>query len=175
MDEALWHRMEVRFWTALPTVVAAVLAVLSAAPPGGAGLPGAMPFLPAVAVFHWSVYRPDLLPRGAVFGVGLLHDALSGAPFGVSAVALLALQFVAVGQRRLFAGRGPLAVWLGFAALAAAAAAVSWLAASLWHAAPVPAAPVAVQACMTAAFYPLAAWPFAALQRELAPAAELRR
>lgn len=167
VDDGPWRRVEAQARMALPCLVALPLALVSALPLGPPHLGPAMPFLPAAAVFHWTVYRPDLMPRGAVFAIGLLHDGLTGAPLGMAAAALLALQAAAAACRPFFAGATVAAAWLGFGALAAAAAALSWCLASLYHLAPVPAAPAAAQACLTAACYPLLARGFIALQRGL--------
>lgn len=174
VDDGPWRRVEAQARMALPCLVALPLALLSALPLGPPHLGPAMPFLPAAAVFHWTVYRPDLMPRGAVFAIGLLHDGLTGAPLGMAAAALLALQAAAAACRPFFAGATVAAAWLGFGALAAAAAALSWCLASLYHLAPVPAAPAAAQACLTAACYPLLAPAFIALQRGLPAPARTR-
>ena len=173
-DGAFWPRLGARLWKATPVALALPLALVSAMPPGPAGLGPVMPFLAAPAVFHWALYRPDLMPRGAVFALGLVHDALTGAPFGLGALVLLLLHAAAVAWRRFLAGRTVAVVWGGFGLCAVFAAGFSWLAASLYHLAPVPPAPVAAHWALTAACYPFLAWPFAALQRELPPAAPAR-
>lgn len=166
MDDIRWQRLEAGLRKAAPVAIALPLTVLSAMPPALAAPGPVMPFLPALAVFHWGVWRPDLMPPSAVFAIGLIHDGLTGAPLGLSALALLALR-AAAGRRRFFAGRALPAVWLGFALVAAAVAAFSWLAVSLYHLQPAPPAPAAARWGLTVACYPFAAWAFAALQREL--------
>ena len=52
------------------------------------------PLLGLTAVYHWSLHRPDIFPSIAAFGLGLLTDALSGAPFGINALIFLAVHGV---------------------------------------------------------------------------------
>ncbi len=167
MDEAIWRRFETALRMAVPVALTAALTLVCSMPVGPANLGPVMPFLPAIAVFHWTVWRPNLMPRGAVFAIGLLHDGLTGAPLGMSAIALLGLQWVVGRRRRFFAGRTMPVAWSGFALLAMLATGFCWLAASLYYLEPMPVAAVGPQLCLTVACYPFLAWPFAALQREL--------
>lgn len=61
----------------------------------------ALPALGFVAVFVWTTFQPGLMPPWLAFVLGLATDALTGAPFGVSATlfALTAL-FVRLFERR---------------------------------------------------------------------------
>ena len=165
MIDAAWQRVESGLRMAVPVALAAAFALLSTAPLGPPHLGPAMPFLPALAVFHWTVYRPDLMPRAAVFAVGLLHDSLTGAPLGLSAFALLAPQVAAGRARRFFAERAMPAVWCGFALFAAFASALSWIGGSLYRFAPLPADAALAQLALTIACYPFAAALFSWVQR----------
>jgi len=65
-------------------------------------LPGFAEIAPAfalMAVYHWTIYRPDLLPPFAVFVAGVLLDLLSGTlDFGLSPMSLLIARGVLMGQ-----------------------------------------------------------------------------
>ena len=72
-----------------------------------------MPMLIAVAsVYYWSIYRPEYMPIGAVFLLGLVHDFFSGGPFAATALALLALHLVTLTQRETLAGKSFIVIWL---------------------------------------------------------------
>lgn len=174
LNDSFWQRIEARLRTAAPLALALLMTLLSALPLGPADLGPVMPFLPGLAVFYWTVYRPDLMPRVAVFALGLLHDGLTGAPLGMTALVLLLLQIVAGRYRRFFVGRTLPVSWLGFGLLASGAAAVSWCVASAYHFIPLPAAAAAAQLGLTVAVYPLFAWGFAALHRGLPSPASAR-
>ena len=73
----------------LPTatvVLAAVIGLLPLPIPGYAAL---TPAFALMAVYHWSVYRPDLLPPIGVFAVGFAQDLVTGATVPASALVLL--------------------------------------------------------------------------------------
>ncbi|HEX9646634.1 MAG TPA: rod shape-determining protein MreD [Alphaproteobacteria bacterium] len=166
-ENELWHRIESQLRAMLPFVLTLFLAVLCAVPLGVPGLAPVTPLLPAIAVFYWTVYRPDLLPMTATLLVGLVHDALTGAPFGLTALVLLVLQAVAGTQRRFFTAKALPAAWLGFAVIGTGAVALWWLAASALALRPMPISPSLFQAILTVALYPVIAWPLGTVQREL--------
>src|SRR5205085_11065156 len=70
----------------LTTIIAALVAILPLQIPGYAAL---TPALALMAVYHWTPYRPDLLPSYALFGIGLAEELLTGSLLGVGALTLL--------------------------------------------------------------------------------------
>ncbi|MGE0259064.1 MAG: rod shape-determining protein MreD [Alphaproteobacteria bacterium] len=110
----------------LPTatvVLAAVIGLLPLPIPGYAAL---TPAFALMAVYHWSVYRPDLLPPIGVFAVGFAQDLVTGATVPASALVLLLARAAVLRYRRHFVGRPFPFAWAGFALLVAAAALGSW-------------------------------------------------
>src|SRR4051812_19962774 len=98
----------------LPTatiVLAALLTVVPVRIPGYAAL---TPAFTLMAVYHWTIYRPDLLPPIALFAVGLAVDLMTGGPIGVSPLLLLAARAGVLNYRRYFINRGFAFVWAGF-------------------------------------------------------------
>ena len=144
----------------LPAVVTLAAVLLVALPVGVPFFAVVTPFLPLMAVYYWSIYRPDLLPPAAVFAIGVLQDILTGSPVGLVALVLLLVQALAVSQRRILLGQAFLVEWSGFLLVAAGAALVSWLLASGYNVAVVPPAPFVTQALLTAALYPVGSWLF---------------
>src|SRR5437899_11074957 len=65
------------------TLLAATIAILPVPVPGYAAL---TPAFTLMAVYHWTIYRPDLLPPIGVFAIGLAQDLLGGAPVGIGAL-----------------------------------------------------------------------------------------
>src|SRR6185437_12052003 len=68
------------------TILAGLITILPLRIPGYASL---TPAFTLMAAYHWTIYRPDLLPPVALFAIGLAEDLLVGAPVGVSALLLL--------------------------------------------------------------------------------------
>lgn len=116
------------------------------------------PALTLVAVYYWTLYRPDLMPPAAVFAAGVLLDAVSGGLLGVSPLVLLLVYSLALTQRRFLLGRTFPAVWLGFLATAAIAATLHWLLQSTLHGLAIDPRRALAQALLTTLIYPLFAW-----------------
>src|SRR5579864_8701257 len=105
------------------TVLAAVIAILPVRVPGYAAL---TPAFTLMAVYHWTIYRPDLLPAVVLFAVGLAEDLLTGAPVGVGALVLLLARAAVLQYRRYFVNRAFPFVWSGFTLLAGTAMLGLW-------------------------------------------------
>lgn len=166
-EQEVWHRVETGLRTVVPVLLTLLLTLLSTLRLGIPGLGPVMPLLPAIAVFYWAIYRPDLMPLTATFAIGLVHDSLTGAPLGMTSLVLLVLQGLSGSQRKFFHAKGPFVSWFGFTLLAAAAAMCAWLIASAYYFSLMDPVPVAVQLALTVAAYPLVAWPFGVIQREM--------
>lgn len=138
----------------VPLVLTLCLVLLTVVPYNVPGLAVVTPSLAMMAVFYWSIYRPDLLPATAAFLVGLTQDALGGGPLGLTALVLVLVHGVVVSQRRVFVGKSFFVAWWGFAIVAAGAFALSWLLASLWSGALMPGGPVFFQGLLTVVLYP---------------------
>ncbi len=112
----------------MATTVLATLAGLVALP-----VPEYSRIAPAfvlIAVYCWSVWRPELLPLAGVFLVGLFEDLLRGLPLGLTALMLLAVAGFVQSQRASIYGRSLILFWSAFAPVTVAWMAVEWLAMS---------------------------------------------
>jgi rod shape-determining protein MreD len=105
------------------TVLAALIAIMPLRIPGYAAL---TPAFALMAVYHWAIYRPDLLPPAGLFVIGLAEDLLTGGPVGVNALLLLLARAAVVRQRRHFVNRNFAFVWSGFTLLTMAAMLGLW-------------------------------------------------
>ena len=99
-------------------ILAALLTILPLHAPGYAVL---TPAFVLMAVYHWTIYRPDLLAPVGVFAVGLAQDLLAGTMIGAGALVLLLARAAVLRFRRYFINRTFPVVWGGFALLAGAA------------------------------------------------------
>lgn len=133
-------------------------------------LPGFAIVTPAfalMAVYHWTIYRPDLLPFTAAFAVGLLLDLLNGAPLGISSLVLLLTRAAVLSQRQLFVGRSFPVVWAGFLGVASAAVAFEWAVFCLLYGFLLDIRPALFQGILTVSCYPAASYLFLRVQRNL--------
>jgi len=150
-----------------PSAFAILLVVLASLPWGLPHFTLLCPMVGLVAVYYWTVHRPDLMPAGGAFAIGLAADLVSGAPLGLDAFVLTLAHAVTRANRRALMGESFRLVWLGFFAVAAGAGFVYWLAASLFWTTLLPPRALVAQLAVTVAVYPLAAQLFALAQRRL--------
>jgi len=105
------------------TVLAAIISILPVRLPGYAAL---TPAFTLMAVYHWTIYRPDLLPPLGLFAVGIVQDLLSGGLVGVGALVLLLARAAVLRSRRYFINRTFPFVWSGFTLLGAGTMLALW-------------------------------------------------
>jgi rod shape-determining protein MreD len=117
------NRGLIRFLPLATVALAAIIGLLPLPVPGYAAL---TPAFALMAVYHWSVYRPDLLPPSGLFAVGLAQDLVTGATIPASALVFLLARAAVLRYRRHFIRRLFPFAWAGFAALAAAATLGLW-------------------------------------------------
>lgn len=127
------------------------------------------PVLPAlgfVAVFVWTTFQPGLMPPWLAFVLGLVADALMGAPFGVSATLFAATAlFVRLFERRFGHHRFGFD-WVVLALLSFAYAVVAQQLLVL-AGVEAPLRPLLVQGAATALSYPLVVLICGRVQRRL--------
>lgn len=105
------------------TILAGLVAILPLQVPGYAAL---TPAFLLMAVYHWTIYRPDLLAPVGLFAVGLAEDLLAGTMIGAGALMLLLARAAVLRCRRYFVNRTFPVVWGGFALLTGAAMLGLW-------------------------------------------------
>jgi len=167
MNVILWRRLERGIRGLTPFVTTLALVLLGTLPLPLPGFTTVMPWLTLMAVYYWSIYRPDLLPLVATFLLGLVQDSLSGTPLGLNVSVLLVVQGVVVSQRRFFHGKSFMVVWSGFAVLASGAVALNWVLAMAFYAALASPTPALFQLVLTVALFPCLTWFFRLVRRDL--------
>lgn len=125
----------------------------------------AAPWLPLMGVYYWSILRPDLMPRSAVFAVGLLQDFLMGTPLGLSAVIYLLAHAALVTKRRFLVGRPFWIFWWGFALVALAGTVLAWALVSLLNGTLIRLPTLVFGLFVTIAAFPMIAWLMLQAQR----------
>lgn len=138
----------------IPILSLVVLAFLGAIP---LRLPDVDLLTPAwtlMALYYWAIYRPELTPAPAVFLVGLLQDLMAGGHLGLSAFTLLVVYGLVVSQRRFLHGKSFGVNWWGFMLVAAGAAFLKWIAASILAGWPIDPRSQIFAVLLTIALYP---------------------
>jgi len=165
MRRTAGQRIDLFTRRAMPALFTLMLVVVNMVPLHIPGIARIMPVLPLIAVYHWAVYRPALMPPSVVFAVGLLHDVLSGTPLGVNAVVYLSVYGIVVWQQRYLSGKSFLVVWLGFAIVSLIATVEAWLLVSILSQALVEPNAAVFQFVLNFGFFPLIAWAFLRYQQ----------
>lgn len=125
----------------------------------------AMPFLLAIAVFHWTLETPQWLPSPLVFASGLFHDIATGGPLGLSALSLLLLQGLTSGRSRSFVGKSFIFLWSGFVFITFLLACLSWFVAIIYRWSWIDPGPLMIQWLLTSLIFPPISYGLARLQR----------
>ena len=160
MKPTLGQRIDVLTRNSLPVLFTLVLILINVIPLHIPGFSRIVPVLPLMAVYHWAVYRPELMPPLAVFVIGVVYDMLSGAPLGVNALVFLTVYGVVLYQQRFFVGRSFFIVWFGFGIMALGAAIESWVLVSILSESIVEPRALVFQFILNFGFFPVLAWLF---------------
>ena len=133
-------------------------------------IPGYAPVTPAftlMAAYHWTIYRPDLLPSLALFIIGTIQDLLSGGLTGVTALLLLLARAIVSGNRQHFVNRPFPFVWAGFTLLTGGAMLFLWTLHSLLAAELLDFRGTVFRAVLTISVFPVASFLLGRTQRAL--------
>ncbi|PPR12936.1 MAG: hypothetical protein CFH42_01913 [Alphaproteobacteria bacterium MarineAlpha12_Bin1] len=126
-----------------------------------------VPAFAIISLYYWVVFRPDLIPYFVVFGLGILQDAISGAPFGLHAIVYLVVRALVVNQRRFIIGKPFWVFWVAFGLVSFIAGLLSWCLASLYRGALLPTDAPLIALIMTVTLFPLIAWILLQVQRKI--------
>ncbi|MFP6706699.1 MAG: rod shape-determining protein MreD [Alphaproteobacteria bacterium] len=157
MDARLSNKVADFCRSGIPFAVSVLLILAAVLPYGLPKSSLAAPVLALISVYYWSLFRPELMPAGAAFLLGLLVDVLSGGPPGLNALVLILVHWAASGQRRALAGKSFAVGWLGYLLIAGGAAILNWFVASVFHVTVIESVPLLVSHAIGTAAYPLVA------------------
>jgi rod shape-determining protein MreD len=151
----------------LPIVTTVLAALLSIEPLHLDGYAGLTPAFTLMATYHWTIYRPDLLPAPLLFLIGTTQDLLSGGLLGVTAVTLLLVRAIVVPHRHHFVDRPFPFIWAGFTLLTGGAMLFSWTLHSLLAAELLELRGPVVRAVLTISVFPIVSFLLGRSQRAL--------
>ena len=146
------------------TLLAIMISIQPVAIPGYAAL---TPAFTLMTVYHWTIYRPNLLPPTGLFVIGLVQDLLAGATPGVTSLILLLSRASLLPQRRHFIGRPFPFVWAGFSLLTCGALLLSWTLYCLLDRAAVDFRGTVFRIVLTISLFPVASFMLGRTQRVL--------
>lgn len=148
-------RLELLFLGALPASIALLLTVIYLATKHMSGLSQFMPLLPLMPVFYWGMMQARDMPYWFVFCMGLIMDAVTGLPLGLTSMLLIIFLLMVHAQRKYFFKEGFIIKWVYFAVIYAATAMLNSAMLAFFFAQPKPQLPVILQWLITLCVYPL--------------------
>jgi rod shape-determining protein MreD len=131
-----------------------------------------MPSLPLIAIFLWTVYRPDLLPPAAVLFFGVLYDFLVHGPIGASSFVFLAVYAITLSQRVYWMTLQGSGLIGGFFFVALIAEFLLWALTSFSAGRMLSLTPALIEALISILFLPLVRRVFLPLERLVGPGVE---
>ena len=165
MRPTFWHRLDSLARRLTPFGLTLILMLVGLMPFHMPEFARVVPSLVVIAVYHWSIHRPTLLPASLVFLIGFLQDMLSGTPLGLNILILLTVYGVVLTQRRFFVNKSFAVVWLGFVLVSAMASVVGWILISVFSLTLVSPNSMVVQYMITVGVFPLLSWSFSRWQQ----------
>ena len=151
----------------LPIATTVLAALLSIEPLHLVGYAALTPAFTLMATYHWTIYRPDLLPAPSLFLIGTIQDLLSGGLPGVTAVTLLLARAIVLPHRHYFVDRPFPFIWAGFTLLTGGAMLFSWALHSLLAAELLDLRGPVLRAVLTISVFPIASFLLGRSQRAL--------
>ena len=159
MQATVLQRMDTTARRLVPFGVTLILMLFAMTPTYIPGLSHITPMYALMAVYFWSIYRPDLLGYGSTFAIGVLEDLLSGTPLGSGALILLLCQRVVFSQQKFFNNKPFGIIWLAFALVALGASLLRWFCVGLVASSGfTPIGEMLTAYLMTVAVYPIVGW-----------------
>jgi len=143
---------------ALPGLTLLLAVLLTLAPLRAPWLSDALPLLPVLVVFQFSLVSPERLPGPLLLAAGVLLDLLlggPGAPVGVSALGFVLMRAAIVANRRYLLGVPFPFLWFAFALLTVGFVVLVWGFTVLWRWSPLDLAPALVQWGVVVVLYPV--------------------
>ena len=151
----------------LPILTTILAALLSIEPLHLDRYAALTPAFTLMATYHWTIYRPDLLPAPLLFLIGTIQDLLSGGLPGVTAVTLLLARAIVVPHRHYFVDRPFPFIWVGFTLLTGGAMLFSWTLHSLLAAELLELRGPVVRSVLTISVFPIVSFLLGRSQRAL--------
>lgn len=148
-------RLELLFLSALPALVTSALTIFYLSSKHIGGLSHFMPLLPIMPMFYWGMVQARDMPYWFVFSVGLVMDAVTGLPLGLTSLLFILFLLMVHAQRKYFQKEAFVIKWAYFAAMLAAACAANWVGLSFFLQHGKPLGAVLLQWLFTLCLYPL--------------------
>lgn len=113
------------------------------------------PMFLLTGVYYWSLFRPRFLSIFGIFCIGLVYDLLAGAPLGLSALILIALNVLIRSQRKILRHQPFWILWLVYITIMVCVGLISWGLHSMIRLHVMPGTPYVMEVLLSIAAFPL--------------------
>lgn len=152
----------------LPFGLTVILVLYSLTPSNLPGFSEIAPMYSLVAVYFWTLYRPEQFGYILAFSIGMLEDVLTGMPIGITALTLLLAQWLVFNQQMFFHGKSFIITWYAFFIVCAGAFFIKWFFINFIQGSGFSGdGNIVVSYLMTIVVYPVIAWLFSKIQLAL--------
>ena len=168
MQPTVWQKVDSQARRILPFGLTMIVLLFGLTPTYIPGLAQITPMYALIAVYFWSIYRPDLMGYGPGFAIGILEDLLTGAPLGVCTLTLLLTQWIVFNRQKFFHAKPFGVTWLMFVLVAFGAVFLKWIVIGLVaENGLTPFGDLFAAYLITVTVYPVIAWMFSKAQTRL--------
>ena len=158
MNRQIFQNFQKMILNCTPCIIILLLILISITPFYVPEHINVIPLFALASIFHWAVYKPELLPPYAVFFIGLLQDMLQGMPAGVNTIVFLLVYGLVTSQNRFFFKKSFLVIWSGCGIILAASIILIWLLMCALNTTFIDPLAVCFEYAVTLGFYPGLAW-----------------
>ena len=160
MNATFWQKIDHWARSASPFILSVFLVILSIVPIYAPDYDRISPVFVLASIYHWAVYRPDLLPLLAVFILGVFQDIFLGTPMGLYVLVFLTVYGIVLSQRRFLVGKSFVIYWFGFSIILVLASVESWIIASILNVTVLEFGSIVFQYFLFLGIFPIMAWLF---------------
>lgn len=150
-----FRRFELWLLNALPVMITLLLVLIFLMSKHSGGLSRFMPILPLIPVFYWGMMQAREMPYWFVFLLGLVMDAVTGVPMGLSSLLYIMLLALLHTQRKFIHKEGFVIKWAYFALVLAVIASLNWILLSVFYGRAATLGPAFLQWLLTVCCYPI--------------------
>ena len=148
-------RFESVLWKTVPMIITLILFVFCIIPKHLWGMGYVMPALPLIPIFYWGRFGGAEISYWFVFIIGILTDAITGTPLGLSAILYLLFLAVLHAQSKYIHKEGFVIIWGYFMILLAGISFLQWLIISSLNGQFYATIPALIQLLVSISIYPL--------------------
>ncbi len=151
----------------IPQIICFTLLIIEFIPTKIPGFSWFMPTISFIAIYYWSLYRPSNISYVFLFILGIIKDAISGVPFGITSISYIAFNSVMNRTRSKYFHSPLITIWLQFLLMNMMVSFIQWLLVMVSYKSLFAFKIILIQFIITTAIYPFFHQGFARINNKL--------